>query len=49
MAVSSSSNTAAVVINICDIAWNKIERVSKDESFREIFNNLSYKYPLLES
>ena len=47
--VSSCSNTTIVVINIGNFISNKIERVSKTDTFQQIFELLSAKYEGLEN
>ena len=47
--VSSCSNTTIVVINIGNYISNKIERVSKTDTFQQIFELLSAKYEGLEN
>ena len=47
--VSSCSNTTVVVINIGNFISNKIERVSKTDTFQQIFELLSAKYEGLEN
>ena len=47
--VSSGSNTTVVVTNIGNFISNKIERVSKTDTFQQIFELLSAKYEGLEN